>query len=130
MIQYNFNTEDDDIQDGLENEETVYPELDDFDNGERIVLDDPEELSKDEEDDVEEISVPISKNLISALRDELVKTEDKRLKLCFRHKGVYYEGIPLVEINPNKFVFGMLDPNTDKPTGKMSSFKLSEISIV
>lgn len=132
MIQYNFNKiEDEEMQDNFDTE-SGYPDYDGIDNGERIVLDDPEtlELDDDEKELPEETEVPVSKNVISALRAELKKTEDKRLKLCFRHRGVYYEGVPLLEIDPNKFVFSMLDPNTDEPTGKMSSFKISEISVV
>ena len=144
MIQYNlYDKEDEDLTGGYE--ELGFAEDGDelaSEDYERIRLDDPEDLEKEDEivydddssseyaEDSVEINQPVSKTLISALRDELAKTEDKRMKLCFKYKGVYYEGIPVFEVNPNKFVFDMLNPSTDERIGKMKSFKLSEIVYV
>ena len=94
---------------------------------EDLNLDDPDELSSDE--DEEEIVVKGS--LISVLRSELMKPEYNRGSLDFKYKGETYEGVPMLDMNPkndpskaNKFIFSIL------PEKKLKSFDISEIVVL
>jgi len=104
-------------------------DLQDFEDGgfnnniesdERIQLDDPESIEDDDEE-----TVPQGKTLISVLRSELRKPECDRGSIDFRYDGKDYEDcVPMLEINPNKFVFKL-----EKEGNKMKSFFLSNISL-
>ena len=61
-------------------------------------------------------------NLLNVLRDELKLKECDRGYLTFKYRGEIYDGIPMVEINPSKFVFKIDD--------KMKSILLSEITVM
>lgn len=88
-----------------------------------IVLDDPDKLEYN--DDVDDIPMPIQpKTLLAALRDELKIKEYDRGSLSFSKDGVDYEGVPMLEINPDKFVFKL------EPSGELKSFKLSTIRVI
>lgn len=94
---------------------------------EDLNLDDPDELTSDE--DEEEIVVKGS--LISVLRSELMKPEYHRGSLDFKYKGETYEGVPMLDMNPkndpskpNKFIFSIL------PEKKLKSFDISEIVVL
>ena len=63
------------------------------------------------------------RTLLSALRDELKLQEPDRGALSFSKDGIDYEGVPMLEINPNKFVFKR------EPEGKLKSFLLSDIYV-
>ena len=87
-----------------------------------IILDDPDTLEYDE--DLDYIQIPVQpKTLLSALRYELKLQEPDRGALSFSKDGVDYEGVPMLEINPNKFVFKL------EPEGKLKSFLLSDIYV-
>lgn len=85
----------------------------------RIQLDDPEDLS--DEDNVVYALKEKSRTLLNILRTELKNPEYNRGSLEFRHDGEMYDGVPMIEINPDKFVFKLL------PENKLKAFKLSEI---
>ena len=79
----------------------------------RILLDDPETMDNGYE----------AKNLVSMLRSELKIPYEKRGVLSFRYNGVDYDGVPMLEINPDKFVFEIGDD------GKLKTFVLSDMVI-
>lgn len=97
--------------------------MDDLDpDSHRIILDDPEKIYTDDDDD--DIIVPIQpRTLLSALRSELKIQEPDRGVLVFTKDGTKYEGVPMIEINPDKFVFKL------EPDGKLKSFTLSTINV-
>ena len=78
------------------------------------------------DDDQEEIVIVKvePKTLVGVLRDELKLKEPDRGILYFRHQGSDYAGVPLCELNPNKFVFNII------PENKPRSFTLSEIQLI
>ena len=88
-----------------------------------IVLDDPE--SEDFDEDEIDILTPVKpKTLLAALKDELKLKEYERGSLTFTKDGIEYEGVPMLAINDNKFVFKLL------PENKLKSFNLSDIQVV
>ena len=92
-----------------------------------IDLDDPESEEFNKPDDASDDAILTEvkpKTLYAALKDELKSKEVDRGSLTFTKDGVEYEGVPMLEINPNKFVFKL------EPSGKMKSFLLSEIQVV
>lgn len=106
--------------------------LDDLDpNNHNIILDDPELYDVDDDDDntndeitnKPQVQEVLPKTLLAALRAELVLKEFDRGSLSFKKDGVEYEGVPMLEINPNKFVFKL------EPDGKLKSFNLSDIQV-
>ena len=108
-----------DNEDEISDEEMMH-DLDPENHG--IILDDPDTLEYDE--DLDDIQIPVQpKTLLSALRDELKLQEPDRGALSFSNDGVDYEGVPMLEINPNKFVFKL------EPEGKLKSFMLSDIYV-
>jgi hypothetical protein len=109
-----------DNEDEISDEEMMQ-DLDPENHG--IILDDPDTLEYDE--DLDDIQIPVQpKTLLSALRDELKLQEPDRGALAFSKDGVDYEGVPMLEINPNKFVFKL------EPNGKMQSIVLSDIQVL
>ena len=108
----------------IDNEDEISDEemMDDLDpENHGIILDDPETLEYDE--DLDDIQIPVQpRTLLSALRDELKLQEPDRGALSFSKDGIDYEGVPMLEINPNKFVFKL------EPEGKLKSFLLSRMS--
>ena len=112
---------DDYLDDEIPDEE-IMQDLDPENHG--IILDDPETEYGDDEDDID-ILVPVKpRTLLSALKDELKLMEFERGSLTFSKDGVEYEGVPMLAINDNKFVFKLL------PEGKLKSFLLSDIQVV
>lgn len=98
-----------------------------------IELEDPEEIDieddKDIDDDEDEVYYEYEldddpKTLLSALRNELKLKEYERSSLLFQKDGEELEGVPMLEINPNKFVFKIL------PEGKLRSIVLSDIVLI
>lgn len=85
---------------------------------------DSEYYDEDDEDLEEEIlhNKQLTVDLPNVLRTEIKKQEPFRDYLLFKYKGEICEGVPLAEINPNKFIF--------KIDGKMRSIVLSEIKIL
>lgn len=79
---------------------------------------------EDDEDLEEEIlrNKELTVDLPEILRNELKKKEPNRDYLLFKYKGEICEGVPMAEINPNKFIFKIND--------KMRSIVLSEIKIL
>ena len=79
---------------------------------------------EDEEDLEEEIlrNKELTVDLPEILRNELKKKEPNRDYLLFKYKGEICEGVPMAEINSNKFIFKIND--------KMRSVVLSEIKIL
>jgi len=86
-----------------------------------IDLDDPDDFEFDEIDNVESTVKP--QTLLKALRDELKVKEVDRGSLTFKKDGETYEGVPMLEINSNKFVFKL------EPSGQLKSFLLSDIQV-
>lgn len=85
---------------------------------------DSDTIVPDEEDDNVDY-VKVNKgmdSLLNVLRDELKLKECDRGYLTFKYRGEIYDGIPMVEINPSKFVFKIDD--------KMKSVLLSEITVM
>lgn len=81
--------------------------------------------SFDEEDEEENSYNKPQKNtdsLLNVLRNELKMKEFERGFLRFKYRGEIYDGVPMVEINPNKFVFKIDD--------KMKSILLDEIKVM
>lgn len=84
----------------------------------------------DELDDVDDQEVvnDVDKNkelgtqLVKILRQELEKKECSRDYLSFRYRGEIYDGVPMAEINPSKFVF--------KIDNILKAINLSEIKIL
>lgn len=105
-----------------------------FDNG-RIKLDDPEEIEMemygDNDDDDDEIPIDIAaiendieyKNTVAGLRAELKRDYFDRGVLSFRYNGEDYEGIPMTEVSPGKFMFEI------NGTKKLKAFAISDITI-
>ena len=108
-----------DNEDEISDEEMMQ-DLDPENHG--IILDDPDTLEYDE--DLDDIQIPVQpKTLLAALRDELKLKEPDRGALAFLNNGIDYEGVPMLEINPNKFVFKL------EPGGQLKSFLLSDIHV-
>lgn len=105
----------DDENDELPDEVVFGLEDDGYGPDDRIELDDPEKISMEDE--------YIPKSLVSLLRTELKRMYCDRGSLTFRYNGEDYEGIPMLEINPNKFVFELEDK-------KLKSFLISDITII
>lgn len=78
----------------------------------------------DTEEDTDLVKVKSGKPelLLNVLRDELKLKECDRGFLRFKYRGEIYDGVPMVEINPSKFVFKIDD--------KMKSILLAEITIM
>jgi hypothetical protein len=123
----------------VDDESPDFFEEDGFMTAKEAGLDDPEELDAEEEEKLreEEIEedtrltsnkiIDTAKNLIGALRTELGFLECDRGVLAFRQNGINYEGVPMLEINPNKFVFKVTSDAGDKDV--MKAFQLSNIRI-
>ena len=84
------------------------------------------DINSDSYDDTEETTqkpkVKNSDSLLNVLRDELKLKEFERGYLKFKYRGEIYDGVPMVEINPGKFVFKIDD--------KMKSILLAEIKVM
>lgn len=79
--------------------------------------------SESDEEDEQPLEKSEPKTLVMALRDELKRIEPDRGSLLFRYQGKDYEGVPMMEINANKFVFKLIPSNT------LKTFALSEIRL-
>ena len=101
--------------------------------GKTDYLDEDGEVIEDEpfEQEAEELPEEIKDNfagkdvtaaVVAALRDELKKKEYQRDYLKFRYRGEVCDGVPMLEINPSKFVFKIDD--------KLVGVKLGEIKIL
>lgn len=97
------------------------PIFDDMDDDMEPTLDDIEDAEIPYYEDEDDNYIPFDDTdmLLSILRDELKLSEDERGVLKFLYRDEMYEGVPLHEINSNKFLF-IVD-------GKYKSFVLSEI---
>ena len=113
-------------------------ENEDLGSEERLNLDNPEEIEDndgyDEQEDPDRrltdsdvIEISSYPNLLAALRNELKLLDIDRGVIAFRHKNINYEGVPMLEINPNKFVFKVTSDAGDKDV--MKSFNLSDITV-
>lgn len=117
-------------EDYLDNDDEITDEeiIQDLDpENHNIDLDDPESEEFNKPDDMADDAILTEvkpKTLYAALKDELKSKEVDRGSLTFTKDGVEYEGVPMLEINPNKFVFKI------EPSGQMKSFLLSEIQVV
>lgn len=79
--------------------------------------------TEEPEDNVDYVKVGKgADSLLSVLRDELKLKECDRGYLTFKYRGEIYDGIPMAEINPSKFVFSI--------DNKMKSILLSEITVM
>ena len=115
-----------DIFDTIDNNSDQFYEKSDYlDEYDEVIEDEPfeqedEEQSENIKDD--SISTDISAAVVTALRDELKKKEYQRDYLKFRYRGEVCDGVPMLEINPSKFVFKIDD--------KLVGVKLGEIKIL
>ena len=96
--------------------------LDEYDD----VIED-EQFEQEDEEQSENIKndytdTDITDTVVTALRDELKKKEYQRDYLKFRYRGEVCDGVPMLEINPSKFVFKIDD--------KLVGVKLGEIKIL
>ena len=119
-------------------DEDIDEEEEDLGSEERLNLDNPEEVDNGDgfEQTDDEIGVRLTNRdlidltqfptVLAALRNEMKLLDLDRGVLAFRYKGINYEGIPMVEINPNKFVFNITSDAGDKNVNV--SFKLSDIT--
>lgn len=123
--------EDDEVSDFFDEENLDDDELNMFDDPEEIEAEDEDIFNSDDEDLPPRLTdtkmIQIHKNLLGALRTELDFMECDRGVLLFRSDGVNYEGVPMLEINPNKFVFKVTSDAGDKDV--MKSFLLSSIRL-
>lgn len=118
----------DDIDDVDEIEyDSMDQKTDGYGGLDRIVLDEPDDFSDVDEDDIiggEDENQTKGKTLLVVLRDELKTQEYNRGSLDFKYNGEVYEGVPMLEINPDKFVFKLI------PDNKLKTFRLSNIIII
>lgn len=112
-------------------DEVEYDSLDQKTDGygisNRINLDEPDDFSDVDDSDIIGVEDEIQtrgKTLLTVLRDELKTPEYNRGSLDFKFNGEVYEGVPMLEINPDKFVFKLL------PSNKLKTFRLSDIIIM
>ena len=110
-----YSFDDDEVSD-----DEIYAQID-AEGENHIGLETPEDFDDNEEEIVIKRK---AQSLVSVLRDELRVQEPDRGSLTFKYLGKEYEGVPMAEINSNKFVFKIL------PDGKMKSFVLSDIKLV
>ena len=89
----------------------------------------PKKSRKEQEDEEQSENIKndytdtdITDTVVTALRDELKKKEYQRDYLKFRYRGEVCDGVPMLEINPSKFVFKIDD--------KLVGVKLGEIKIL
>lgn len=98
-------------------------EEDEFNSDSLYDMDSDVIVSDEEDDNVDYVKVNKGMDsLLNVLRDELKLKECDRGYLTFKYRGEIYDGIPMVEINPSKFVFKIDD--------KMKSILLSEITVM
>ena len=132
-----INEHEEDLHEGLSRKleeydgETSYDDKDDwYDDYEEIdgqpaEIDDiysSEDTYSDEDEEELLHNKELTVNLVDILRNEIKKLEPDRDYLLYKYRGEVCEGIPMAEINPNKFIF--------KVDGKMKSVTLSEIKIL
>lgn len=107
------------------NSDKFYEKPDYLDEYDDVIEDEP--FEQEDEEQSENIKndytdTDITDAIVTALRDELKKKEYKRDYLRFRYRGEVCDGVPMVEINPSKFVFKIDD--------KLVGVKLGEIKIL
>ena len=112
-------------------EENEYDSEYDFNDNERVVLDDPENvgIALDDTNFEDEFDVPSQEEIrkstpLFVLSKELEKPEHNRGYIDFKYQGVMYQGVPMVKINENRFVFKLINHGD-----KLKAFNLSDISI-
>jgi len=77
---------------------------------------------KEENSESAEDEIFTNETLLSKLRYEVVKQEYKRKEFRFKYKDDYINATPMIEINPNKFVF--------KIDNKMKGIILSDLELI
>lgn len=110
---------------GMEDDDIDSEEVDDFDSDDYndINAENDYDSITDDGDTVDYVKVKKGvDSLVNVLRDELKLKECDRGYLSFKYRGELYDGIPMVEINPGKFVFKIDD--------KMKSILLAEITVM
>ena len=112
-------------ENGFETVDDMFDSLEEIEAEEEKKFEDPESDESDRLTNYKQI--PPSKNLLAALRTELGFLECDRGVLLFRTNGIDYEGVPMLEITPNKFVFKVTSSAGDKDT--MKAFLLSNLRL-
>ena len=107
------------------NSDKFYEKPDYLDEYDDVIEDEP--FEQEDEEQSENIKndytdTDIADTVVTALRDELKKKEYQRDYLKFRYRGEVCDGVPMLEINPSKFVFKIDD--------KLVGVKLGEIKIL
>lgn len=117
-------------EDFIEDDFNEYDDYE-FDSNDRVVLDDPENLDIELDDvdfedelDNETIDVPRKGTLISVLTNEVKQPEYTRGVLDFKYKGEEYQGVPMVKMSDDRFLFKLISHGD-----KLKAFKLSEIRV-
>ena len=107
------------------NSDKFYEKPDYLDEYDDVIEDEPFEQEDEEQSENiknDSTDTDITDAVVTALRDELKKKEYNRDYLRFRYRGEVCDGVPMVEINPSKFVFKIDD--------KLVGVKLGEIKIL
>ena len=107
------------------NSDQFYGKTDYLDEDGEVIEDEPfEQETEEQQDDSKDeyIGKDVTAAVVTALRDELKKKEYQRDYLKFRYRGEVCDGVPMLEINPSKFVFKIDD--------KLVGVKLGEIKIL
>ena len=107
------------------NSDQFYGKTDYLDEDGEVIEDEPFEQEAEElPEEIKDNSAgkDVTAAVVAALRDELKKKEYQRDYLRFRYRGEVCDGVPMLEINPSKFVFKIDD--------KLVGVKLGEIKIL
>lgn len=107
------------------NSDKFYEKPDYLDEYDDVIEDEPfEQEDEEQSENIKNDSTDtyITDTVVTALRDELKKKEYQRDYLKFRYRGEVCDGVPMLEINPSKFVFKIDD--------KLVGVKLGEIKIL
>ena len=107
------------------NSDQFYGKTDYLDEDGEVIEDEPFEQEAEElPEEIKDNSAgkDVTAAVVAALRDELKKKEYQRDYLKFRYRGEVCDGVPMLEINPSKFVFKIDD--------KLVGVKLGEIKIL
>ena len=107
------------------NSDQFYGKTDYLDEDGEVIEDEPFEQEAEElPEEIKDNSAgkDVTAAVVAALRDELKKKEYQRDYLKFRYRGEVCDGVPMLEINPSKFVFKIDD--------RLVGVKLGEIKIL
>lgn len=113
-------------------DDDVYSDDYDFNDNDRVNLEDPEVVDielddigfEGELDNEPSPEIVMKGTPCAVLTKELKEPEYARGVLDFKYQGVNYQGVPMVKVNDNRFVFKLVSHDD-----KLKAFNLSEIRI-